>query len=226
MSINKLWPTTAAAVLMMGCSWFGNWAKPTISMAELHSRAPLSILFPDQIGDWRIDSTTTNVPLSPDVAAQIQAIYTEVADRTYVNNKNQRMMVTVAYGRDQSDGFKVHRPEVCYAAQGFTVGPAVDATLDLGLRAIDVKHVDTTKGQRMEPVMYWVVIGDKVVNTPMRHKYQQIKYAIDGVIADGLLVRVSTISGNSTLAYEEQAAFVRQWIAATPMSQQPRLFGI
>lgn len=226
MTSSRLWAALIAATLMAAASWFGAWAQPTRRMADIHPREPLSALFADQIGKWSMDKTTLNVPLPPDVAAQVKEIYTEVADRSYVSKDGQRMMVTVAYGRDQSDGFKVHRPEVCYAAQGFTVGEAMDAKLDLGGRQIDVKHVNTNKDARHEPVTYWMVIGDNVVNSPSRHKFFQIKYAFDGLIADGLLVRVSSLSSDPAQAYEEQAAFVRDWLAHVPASQRARLFGI
>jgi EpsI family protein len=213
------------AMLMGFSSWFGGHAQPHTLMADLHPRAPLPEVLPAAFGDWRVDDTSTNIELPPDVAAQVKAIYTEVADRVYVNGKGERIMLTIAYGRDQSDGFKVHRPEVCYAAQGFTVSSPRDAEFALGDRSIAVKQVDTQLGARQEPVTYWMVIGDHVVNTASRHKLQQIRYALDGLIADGLLVRVSSISSEPDAAYAMQAAFVREWRMNVPTSQRSRLFG-
>ncbi|MFY9809931.1 exosortase-associated protein EpsI, B-type [Aquabacterium sp.] len=225
MSKKSLLSALIAMVLMMAVSWFGDWAKPKTRMADMMPRAPLSAAFPERIGDWVLDKTSLNVPLPPDVAAQVQALYSEVVDRTYVNAAGQRMMVTVAYGKDQSDGFKVHRPEVCYAAQGFEVGRAVDAQLNLGGWMIPVKHVPTQRGARVEPVTYWMVIGDQPVSTPASHKYQQIKYAFQGLIADGLLVRVSSFAPLTPESYEEQAHFIRQWQALVPVKHSPRFFG-
>lgn len=226
MNWRSLGPILLAVALMAGASAVGKWAQPTVRMADLAQRQPLSNAFPDSIGPWSLDKTTLNVPLPPDVAAQVQAIYTEVVERSYVDADGRRMMVTVAYGRDQSDGFKVHRPEVCYAAQGFVVSDPVGGVLSLGSRAIDVQRVQTHKDARHEPVTYWMVIGDHVVNTPARHKYFQIRYAFEGLIADGLLVRVSSFSSDPARAYEEQADFVRAWMAQTPAAQRSRLFGI
>lgn len=218
-------PALVALVLMASVSWLGKWAQPTTRMADVYPRESLANAFPNRIGEWRLDTSTVNMPLSPDVAAQIKMIYTETMDRSYVNDHGDRIMVTVAYGRDQSDGFKVHRPEVCYAAQGFEVKEPQQAELDLGGRQIDVMHVDTHKDARFEPVTYWMVIGDKAVATATRHKLYQIRYAFDGLIADGMLVRVSSISRDSPKAYAEQAAFVRQWLAVVPPQQRSRLFG-
>ncbi|MGE5452604.1 MAG: exosortase-associated protein EpsI, B-type [Acidobacteriota bacterium] len=219
------WSAWMAAVLMGVASWFGYWAQPSVRMADLHPRAPLADVLPARFGGWVQDPAGQTVPLPPDVEAQIKHIYTETADRVYRNAAGERMMVTLAYGKDQSDGFKVHRPEVCYAAQGFTVSPPVASTLDVGGRHIEVQHVDTVKGDRFEPVTYWMVIGDKVVNTPGRHKLRQIEYAFHGLIADGLLVRVSSFSQDARQAYLDQADFVRQWMAQVPADQRARLFG-
>lgn len=225
MSRRGVFVAAVAALMMAVASWFGAHAQPHTRMADLHPREPLSAVLPAAFGEWRVDEATANVELPPDVAAQVKAIYTEVADRVYVNAKGERIMLTIAYGRDQSDGFKVHRPEVCYAAQGFTVSSPQAGTLSLGERSIEVMHVDTQLGARLEPVTYWMMIGDHVVNTASRHKLQQIRYALDGLIADGLLVRVSSLSRDPQAAYEAHAAFVRAWQAHVPASQRSRLFG-
>lgn len=222
---SRLWVAVMAAALMAGASWFGGWAQPTVRMADVQKREPLASVFPRQMGDWRIDELSINIELPPDVAAQVAAIYTEVADKVYINSKGDRIMVTIAYGRDQSDGFKVHRPEVCYAAQGFHVDATQDSVIKLDDHAIDVKRVMTHLGERHEPVTYWMVIGDDVVNSPARHKVMQVRYALDGLIADGLLVRVSSISRDPDAAYVVQDAFVREWKSHVPASQRARLFG-
>lgn len=223
--VKRVVPAVLAMVMMVAASWIGKAAQPTIRMADSQERQPLGNVFPDRIGDWVIDRGTFNVPLPPDVAAQVGSLYTEVVDRTYVNASGQRMMVTVAYGRDQSDGFKVHRPEVCYAAQGFTVGAPQNAGIDLGGTVIPVKRVSTYKEARLEPVTYWMVIGDQVVESAFRHKMAQIGYALHGVIADGLLVRVSSFAPNEPASFEAQAEFVRQWMRLVPLSQRERVFG-
>lgn len=225
-AVHKLGVVILAAALMAGVSGLGKWAQPTVRMAEQEKREPLTNVFPERIGSWRLDHAMANVPLPPDVAAQIQKIYTEVVERTYISPEGQRMMVTIAYGRDQSDGFKVHRPEVCYAAQGFTVSDPAPGQLSVGgSQPLDVIRVNTNKATRFEPVSYWMVIGDTVVNQPLTHKLHQIRYAFHGVIADGLLVRISSFSREPAEAYAQQDAFAREWAAVVPASQRARLFG-
>lgn len=226
MSAVKQWLTPVmAAGLMAFTAWFGHWAQPDTRMADLMPRPPLAAALPDELGPWRVDKAQFTVPLPPDVAAQVAAIYTEVADRVYINDQGQRIMLTIAYGKDQSDGFKVHRPEVCYAAQGFKVSKTVDGQMQIGGFMIPVKHVETHLQSRYEPVTYWMVIGDQVVNSPMRHKFAQIGYALDGLIADGLLVRVSSFSRDPEEAYRLQEQFLREWMPRVPADQRARFFG-
>lgn len=220
-----LWVLVLAAGLMAGASYAGKWLQPDVKMADIYPRPSLASAFPQQFGTWRMEGAAQNMPLAPDVEKQIKTIYTETADRVYVNDRGERMMVTVAYGRDQSDGFKVHRPEVCYAAQGFVVKAPQPSEINLGTRQIGVQRVDTHKADRFEPVTYWMVIGDKVVNTPWRHKVEQVQFAFHGLIADGLLVRISSFSKDPAEAYSAQDEFVRQWMAHVPNDQRSRLFG-
>lgn len=214
-----------AVALMGGTSWLGKNARPTVLMSELSPRAPLGDLLPVRFGRWRLDQERVAISLPPDVAAQVKKLYTEVEERTYVSDRGEQVMLTVAYGKDQSDGFKVHRPEVCYAAQGFTVSSAVDDVITGTHANIPVKRVMTRLGPREEPVTYWMVIGTRVVNSASRHKMEQIRYALDGVIADGLLVRVSSLSSSQDDAFAMHKAFVHDWEQAVIADQRSRLFG-
>lgn len=220
------WPVVLSALIMASGSLLGGLLQPTRMMAKERARAPISLALPDSIGGWRMDKSTPVVELPPDVAAQVKSIYTEVADKVYVDSSGNRMMVTLAYGRDQSDGFKVHRPEICYAAQGFTVSSPKHTLLDLGDRKIKVNRVDTSLAARSEPVTYWMVIGDKVVDTPLSHKLEQIKYSFSGLVPDGLLVRVSSLSPNNEASYQMHERFVREWLKSVPIAERERYFGI
>lgn len=225
MGKNNLFPAILAACLMTFAAWFGDWAQPDTLMATISPREPLEASLPNQVGDWRVDKAQATVPLPPDVAAQVAKIYTEVADRVYVNSKGERIMLTIAYGKDQSDGFKVHRPEVCYAAQGFKVSDPEDGVMSVGGVVLSVKHVQTSLHARFEPVTYWMVIGDQVVNTPLKHKFAQIRYALDGIVADGLLIRISSLSQDPQAAYRLQEGFLQEWMPRVPAAQRSRFFG-
>jgi EpsI family protein len=219
------WQISVAAALMVFASFFGSWAKPTVLMAQSAHRSSLASAIPAAFNEWKEDDQSMTVEPAPDVMAQINALYSELLNRTYVDKAGNRVMVTIAYGRDQSDGFKVHRPEVCYASQGFEVSDVSDAAIPLGDAVLPVKHVMTRLKTRSEPVTYWMVIGDKAVNSAAEHKIEQIKYAFRGIIADGLLFRVSTISADPADAYRVQADFIREIMTNMPKEQRARFFG-
>jgi hypothetical protein len=102
-------------------------------------------------GDWRID---TNMPVSivsPDVEAQLKSLYAQTVSRTYVGPQGERIMLSVAYGGDQSDATRAHRPDVCYPAQGFDILSNSDAGIRVGQAELPVRHMLAKLGQRLEP---------------------------------------------------------------------------
>lgn len=201
-------------------------ARPSIRMAEQGPAADLETIFPKQFADWRIDDRMPVVLPSPDVQAQLDKIYSQVLARTYVNSRGERVMLSVAYGGDQSDGMGVHRPEICYPAQGFQVLSIRRGEVQqLAGRDIPVQKVLTRLGSRNEPVMYWIVVGNQVVGTNTEQKLAQLTYGLRGRIPDGMLVRVSSISPDNEKAYATQAEFLREIADSIAPQYQARVFG-
>ena len=62
--------------------------------------------------------------------AIINKIYNQTLTRTYINPRGDRIMLSIAYGRDQSDALQMHKPELCYPAQGFRLLNNQRGTLD------------------------------------------------------------------------------------------------
>ena len=71
-------------------------------------------------------------------------------------------MLSIAYGGDQSDTMAVHKPEVCYPAQGFQILKNATASFSTGDGNIPVKRLVATQGPRIEPITYWTTVGDTV----------------------------------------------------------------
>jgi EpsI family protein len=135
-------------------------------------------------------------------------------------------MLSIAYGGDQSDTMAVHKPEVCYPAQGFQIlkSPTVGFfSTDEG--SIPVKRLVATQGQRIEPITYWTTVGDTVSVSGMERKLQQLKYGLTGKIPDGLLFRVSSIQADDAKAYQTQDAFTRGLLKAMTPSGRQRIIG-
>ena len=201
-------------------------ARPSIRMAEQGQAVDLETMFPQRFGEWRIDDRVPVVLPAPDVQAQLDKIYSQVLARTYVNGRGERVMLSVAYGGDQSDSMQVHRPEICYPAQGFQVLSVRRDEFQLANgRDIPVQKVLTRLGSRNEPVMYWIVVGDRVVGTNTEQKLAQLSYGLRGHIPDGMLVRVSSISPDNASAYAIQAEFLRDIAGSIAPQFQARVFG-
>jgi EpsI family protein len=134
-------------------------------------------------------------------------------------------MLAVAYGGDQSKATQVHKPEVCYPMQGFQISNMVTGALDTLEGRIPIMRMVATQGQRVEPITYWIAVGDTVVRGALEQNLARLKYGLTGTVPDGILVRVSTISRNPEASYALQKEFINGLLAAMPPEQAARLIG-
>lgn len=219
------WRALLVALLMLAGAGAAVMARPTKALADQIGIPNLEALLPKKFGNWRVDTSLPTILPSPDVQAQLDKIYNQVLSRTYVNDKGQRIMLSVAYGGDQSDGTSAHRPEVCYPAQGFAITSNQVADLQLGGRDLQVRRLMSKLGARNEPITYWVVVGDEVVTTGIGQKLAQMRYGVRGVIADGMLVRISSIDADMERGHELQAQFARDLYSSIDPAAAARFFG-
>ena len=199
--------------------------KPTARMAEQRPPLDLETAIPRQFGDWRVDTSLAPITVSPDVQAELDKIYTQTVTRTYVNGHGDRVMLAVAYGGDQSRATQVHKPEVCYPMQGFQISNMVQGAMDTLAGRIPIMRMVATQGARVEPITYWIAVGDTVVRGALEQNLARIKYGLTGTVPDGILVRVSTISRNAQASYALQKNFIDGMLAAMPPEQAARLIG-
>ena len=199
---------------------------PTHYLADSRPSTKLTELIPTSFGDWREEPTGPTV-INPSVADALKAIYTETLSRVYVNRAGYRIMLSVAYGANQSDGLQVHYPEICYPAQGFEVTANQRGTLATPHGTIQVKRLQTNlSGERFEPVTYWTTVGNVVAMGNIDKKMAEMHYRMQGQIPDGLLFRVSSIDRDAQRSYAMHADFVNQLLPAVPVAVQPRLTGL
>lgn len=200
--------------------------KPTIKVMDSEAKLDLETLIPKQFGEWKIDETIVPLIANPEQQALINKIYNQTLTRTYVNPNGDRVMLSIAYGGDQTDSLALHRPETCYPAQGFQIlkSPTI-SSFSTGEGSIPVKRLVAAQGQRVEPITYWTTVGDTVAVNGLKWKLQQLKYGLTGKIPDGLLFRISSIQGDDAKAYHIQDAFARDLLKALPPSGRQRIIG-
>jgi len=211
--------------LMGGTAFLAQAGKPSIKLADLQARFDLETVFPRTVGDWQIDMNTPVILPAPDVQAKLDAIYNQVLSRTYVNSRGYRVMLSVAYGGDQSDGMSLHLPEVCYPAQGFQVSSKESGVLSVDGRKVPVHFLATSLGGRYEPVTYWITIGDSIAPSRTQQKMVQIRYGLKGQIPDGMLVRMSSIDRDVTNARRMHAEFADAMGRSIAEEYKPRVLG-
>jgi len=204
--------------------WGGFALKPTMRVADLSSKFNLETDIPKAFADWKIDETIVPVQPDPEKLALINKIYNQTLSRTYVNQKGERVMLSIAYGGDQSDAMQVHRPEVCYTGNGFTMHDLTTVNFDTGYGVIPVKRVLATMDNRVEPITYWITIGNSVEKNPSLRKLQLLKFGLTGKIPDGLLFRVSSL-GEQESQYPIQQDFIQTLLKLITPEFRKRLIG-
>ncbi|AOF83584.1 EpsI family protein [Methyloversatilis sp. RAC08] len=214
-----------ATALMSSAAALAYVLKPDLRAATTVRLEKLEDIVPKQFGDWKLNERASGGLVNPQTEEILNSLYDEILTRTYVNQKGQYVMLSLAFGADQSKATQIHRPEVCYPAQGFQIKKAEKSELLLNEKSIPVMKLVAVAGSRVEPIIYWIVVGDQVVRGWFEQKMAAIDYGVRGLIPYGLLFRVSTIGPDSDKQFEVQQEFLTSLQSAVDEENQTRLFG-
>ena len=219
-----------ALMLIMICtSVFAYAARPTHRIADEGQKVDLENLIPQQFNDWRIVNMSAQI-VNPETTAALSKIYAQTLSRVYENARGQRIMLSIAYGRDQSDSVGAHLPEGCYGGQGFAVNSIEKSQLSTSFGRIPVMRLLASKSNRIEPITYWLTTGKKVGYPGWETKKIKLQYALNGSIPDGLLMRVSSIAPSINAldidaAFSIQKTFADDLLATVSPQQRLHLIG-
>jgi len=194
----------AAMLATMGLS---SLPAPAERIADSRPAVKLESLVPERFGSWSTDKSIVPVGISPDVLAALDNSYNQTLARTYVNTAGERIMLSIAYGADQSDNLNLHLPEGCYDAQGFAVGEKTTVLMQTPFGEITVARLLATKEQRVEPITYWMVIGGELATSFWEAKKIKLAHAVKRQIPDGILFRISSITSDPERGYALQGQF-------------------
>lgn len=219
--------TWVLGVSMVLVALMAGWGRLGVSeSAQARAGVPLEFLFPAQVGDWTPDPVSSGLVRPAFEQARQFQMYDQVLERTYVHPSGRRLMLSVAYGRQQSVGLQMHRPEVCYRAGGFAVGEARQASLQLDGHVLPVTRLMARMPERPEPITYWRLLGDEVVADEAGFKLRQFAAGlVRRRVDDGLLVRVSSIHPDAEAGWRAQEAFVRDLARVLNPQQRLRVMG-
>lgn len=196
-------------------------ATPTVH--AINNEADLEQTLPKVIDEWRmVASPLVQVGVSTDTDPSIDQPYNQSVLRSYANPSGEMIQVAVAWGKRQRQEVKIHRPELCYPAQGYRVLDLSDTTFPLntpaGLPIIGKRMLTRDRNGQIEAVSYWIRIGSIYSDSAWRTRLHIVQEGLLGRIPDGVLVRVSQHVPDGTdlgPVYQRQEAFAARMVSLT-----------
>jgi EpsI family protein len=200
----------------------------------LAEQATFAQSIPTEFGDWKeVAFAADQVDPGKGTADEpnMDRPYDDVLMRAYGNSRGDVVLLALAYGRNQRQEVKIHRPDVCYTAQGFQLVERSPVALPVqnanGAPVQGMRMLVKAPG-RVEAVSYWIRIGDVFTGNAWSIRYHIFKQGMSGRAVDGVLVRASQIvqgSAPSVERYALQEAFLADLVRALPASARQLLLG-
>jgi EpsI family protein len=204
-------------------------------LARMGDHPTLAQSIPAQFGDWKeVSFAGDQVDPGKGTADEpnMDRPYDDVLMRAYGNSRGDVVLLALAYGRNQRQEVKIHRPDVCYTAQGFQLVERSPISLPVngtgGAQVRGMRMLVKAPG-RVEAVSYWIRIGDVFTDNAWSIRYHIFKRGMAGHSVDGVLVRASQIMQGRNEASADrfllQEAFLADMVRALPPSARRLLLG-
>lgn len=199
--------------------------RPRNRLALLAEGRDLEDVVPKKIASWApVESEAFVLPKVPGSLAD--RLYNQTVNRLYVSNSKSPVMLVIAYGAEQSDLLQLHRPEVCYAAVGFSISSSEATKVSLNARAnLPARELTARSETRVEPILYWTRIGDDLPTSGREQRWVKLRQQMNGYLTDGVLVRLSTIGEPTPQSWADLSEFARAMIWAIAPKDRPALIG-
>lgn len=212
-------------LLMVLTSLLSYYLQPNENVLSSGGDYQVNNEIPAAFKDWSVDENVSPIKVDPQMQANIDKTYDQVLSRTYKNKRGDMVMLSIAYGKKQSKSLQVHKPETCYSAQGFFVKSLGNFDFDLQKHHLKARKLIATNGNRVEPIIYWIRVGDSLEYGGINQTIKRVKLGLSGKVADGLLFRVSTIDNNSAKAYDTELQFINDLIMSLNKESTEFLIG-
>jgi EpsI family protein len=219
--INRRSMMIGAALLGVGGVAMARQPKPGAARV---GKEVLDRLIPTQIGNWTYRDSSGLVLPPPDALSD--ALYSGLVTRTYVAPDRLPVMLLVAYSNVQDGMLQVHRPEVCYPAGGYRLSPTAVEDVPNGVGGNIPANIFSADGvSRTEQVLYWTRVGGFFPTSWLAQRVAVLRANLDGVIPDGILVRVSTLAPDMASARADLTGFAAQMVRSAPPAARRLLIG-
>jgi EpsI family protein len=217
-----------ALLLMVASLGFATWLTPHATWYERLGRPDYQTIVPASFGDWIDTGEADTGVVSPVQGEALRAVYSQIVSRTYLHKPTgRRIMLSLAYGEVQQGIRRLHRPESCYSSQGFAIKSLSPDRLQVDGRSLDVFRMTAAIGNRNEQVTYWIRMGDRLIGgPPYELGLTRMALGLKGIVADGLLFRVSEITADAQGSNLLQDQFIRDLLRAVTPSRHATLIGL
>ena len=185
----------------------------------------IDAIVPTRIGNWtHVPSTAFVLPKTPGSLAD--RLYSQTVSRLYQSPSQVPVMLVIAYGNLQSDLLQLHRPEACYTSVGVTISRSAVANVALGPKAaLRVRELVASSDSRIEPIVYWTRIGDDLPTDGSEQRWSKLRQQMNGLIPDGVLVRVSTVGEPTAEVFAGLREFCAEMVRAVASGNRAALVG-
>jgi len=217
-----------AVIFMLICTLFAWWLTPQEKWFEHLGQPQFEQIIPSNFADWaQVPDGSKTLIVNPQQQEALDDLYTQIVNRTYVQQSTgRRLMLSLAYGDNQTFSKQLHRPESCYSSQGFKIQALHAEQILASGRRIELQRMTAIMYDRQEQVSYFIRIGDRVASgASINLNLARMQMGLKGYIADGLLFRVSEISDDDKSSQDLQDQFVNDLIKVLSSAQQAMLLG-
>jgi EpsI family protein len=205
------------------------WLTPKATWFEHIGSPQFEQIVPKRFGDWtEVADAGGGAIVDPEQQEAVNNLYTQVVSRVYLQKTTgRRIMLSLAYGDNQTFSKQLHRPESCYSSQGFKIENLHEEKMLVAGKPLVVNRMTGLIGSRIEQVTYWIRIGDKVISgPPTALNIARLQMGLKGYITDGLLFRVSEVTEDGKLSNVLQDKFIRDFLQALSPAQQTMMVGL
>lgn len=217
-----------AALLMVLCTVIAWWLTPHVKWFDHIGQPEFENVVPQNFGDWeQIPDGAGSLIVDPQQQDALNSLYTQIVGRTYLHKPSGRLvMLSLAYGDNQTFSKQLHRPESCYSSQGFKIENLREEQMNATSLPISVRRMTAVVGSRLEQVTYFIRIGDKVISGPPRAlNIARMGMGLKGYISDGLLFRVSEVADDEKSSNQLNDQFINDLLKALSPAQRAMFIG-
>lgn len=181
---------------------------PVLTSERMDAAVPMAV------GPWRSEPTDSLVTAPADELAA--RLYDQILTRIYRAPSLPDVGLLIAYGRGQDTDVQLHRPDVCYPAQGFVLTDQRAVPVRLADRMLPAQVVTAQRYDRVEQIVFWTRIGQDF--PPDVHAERGVieRENLSGRMPDAVLVRLSVDQPDRPAAVAAMLSFVRLLGAGLP----------